>query len=161
METTKEKADLNIHKNLVTNLQGLLEKNYDAEKGFKKAFETTKNKPLKGFLENKAVQHSRFATELNDEILKLNETPKSSGSIKGDLHRGWIDVKSAFKANTDEAILEECIRGEKASLKEYEETLKNNVFPPQISEVLTKQLDSIKNNVSKVKKLEDIAETWG
>ena len=33
METTKEKADQNIHKEVVNNLQDLLEKNYDAEKG--------------------------------------------------------------------------------------------------------------------------------
>lgn len=161
METTKERAELDIHNNLVNNLQGLLEKNYDAEKGFKKALETTKSEPLKGFLKNKAVQHSRFANELNDEILKLNETPKSSGSITGAVHRGWIDVKSALKPNTDEAILEECIRGEKASLKEYEETLENNVFPPQISGVISKQLTDIKSTVSKVEKLEDLAETWG
>ncbi|GHC62441.1 ferritin-like domain-containing protein [Ulvibacter litoralis] len=161
METTKEKADLNIHNNLVNNLQGLLEKNYDAEKGFKKAFETTKNEPLRGFLKDKAVLHSRFANEINDELLKLNETPTTTGSTTGALHRGWIDVKTAFKANTDEAILEECIRGEKASMKEYEETLQKNNFPPQISGVLNNQLNDIKNTVSKVKKLEDIAENWG
>ena len=50
MKTTREEAKENIHDNLVDNLQGLLEKNYDAEKGFKKAVENAKNSQLKEFL---------------------------------------------------------------------------------------------------------------
>lgn len=53
METTKEKADQNIHKEIVNNLQDLLEKNYDAEKGFTKAMKDAKNQNLKRFCNSK------------------------------------------------------------------------------------------------------------
>ena len=53
MKTTREEAKENIHDNLVDNLQGLLEKNYDAEKGFKKAVENAKNGQLKAQRERK------------------------------------------------------------------------------------------------------------
>ncbi len=160
MKTTREEAKENIHDNLVDNLQGLLEKNYDAEKGFKKAVENAKNSQLKEFLKYQAVKHNRFATELDQEIRNLNEKPIESGSTTGTLHRAWIDVKTAFTGNDDEAVLEECIRGEKASLEEYEEKLKENRFPPQINSVLNNQLTEIRSTVSKVKTLEDLADSW-
>ena len=158
MKTTREQAKETIHQDLVNNLQGLLEKNYDAEKGFKKAMEDAKSQDLKRFLKTQALQRNRFATELDKEIRDLNETPKESGSTTGTLHRTWIDLKSAVSGNDDEAVLEECIRGEKASLEEYENTLKENRFPQQLQVLLDSQLAEIKGTVAKVKSLEDLAE---
>ena len=60
--------------------------------------------------------------------------------------------------NDDESVLEECIRGEKASVKEYEEKLKNYHFPQHIDTMLTNQLNEIRNTVATVKTLEDIAD---
>lgn len=158
MKTTKEQADQDIHKNLVNNLQELLEKNYDAEKGFAKAMKDAKNTRLKSFLQTQAAQRGRFANELNQEIRNLNETPKEGGSTTGSLHRTWINIKTALTGDNDEAVLEECIRGEKASVEEYEERLKENNFPPKVQSVLNNQLGEIRGTLSKVKTLEDIAD---
>lgn len=158
METTKEKADQNIHKEIVNNLQDLLEKNYDAEKGFTKAMKDAKNQNLKRFLQQQAAQRNRFVTELDQQIRSMNEQPKESGSLTGDLHRTWIDIKSSVAGNTDEAVLEECIRGEKASWKEYEEKLQNKNFPSNISGMLQNQATEIHNTLNRVKTLEDLAD---
>lgn len=160
MKTTREEARENIHDNIVDNLQDLLEKNYDAEKGFTKAMQNAKNESLKNFLKHQAAQRNRFATELDHEIRSLNETPKEGGSTTGSLHRTWIDVKTAFTGADDEAVLEECIRGEKASVDEYEDTLKENNFPPQLNSVLNKQLTEIRSTLNSVKRLEDIEDKW-
>lgn len=158
MKTTNEKAKEHNHDKLVSNLQELLEKNYDAQKGFTKAMEDAKNTSLKSFLQQQAAQRNRFATELDLEIRNLNEKPKESGSFTGDLHRTWIDIKSAVAGNTDEAVLEECIRGEKASWNEYDEKLKEENFPPNISSVLQKQASEIHQTLNRVKTLEDLAD---
>ncbi|HET8804606.1 MAG TPA: PA2169 family four-helix-bundle protein [Aequorivita sp.] len=158
METTRERANQENHKELVNNLQDLLEKNYDAEKGFTKAMKDVKNQNLKRFLQQQAVQRGRFVNELSQEIKNLNEQPKDSGSFTGDLHRTWIDIKSSVAGNTDEAVLEECIRGEKASWKEYEEKLQNKNFPSNISSVLQNQATEIHNTLNRVKTLEDLAD---
>ncbi|MAP80745.1 MAG: hypothetical protein CL526_06620 [Aequorivita sp.] len=159
MKTTNEKAKEHNHEKLVDNLQELLEKNYDAEKGFTKAMKDAKDANLKNFLKEQAAQRNRFATELDHEIRSLNETPKESGSFTGDLHRTWIDIKSAVAGNTDEAVLEECIRGEKASWNEYDEKLKEENFPPRIADVLQKQASEIHNTLESVKTLEDLADS--
>lgn len=160
MKTTKEQADQKIHEELVDNLQNLLVKNYDAEKGFAKAMNDAKDGSLKNFLKHQAAQRSRFANELDKEIRNLNEKPKESGSVTGGLHRTWIDIKTAVTGEKDEAVLEECIRGEKASVEEYEERLQKNNFPPHVSSLLNNQLSEIKSTLNKVKTLEDVADEW-
>ena len=158
MKTTNEKAKEHNHDKLVDNLQDLLVKNYDAQKGFIKAMEDAESGNLKKFLQHQAAQRNRFATELDHQIRSLNEKPKESGSITGDLHRTWIDIKTAVAGNSDEAVLEECIRGEKASWNEYEEKLKEQNFPPNISSVLQNQASEIHNTLNRVKTLEDLAD---
>ncbi len=156
METTREKAKEQSHKDIVNHLQDLLEKNYDAEKGYAKALGGAKDGQLKNFLKQQAVLRGRFATELDHEIRRLNEKPKESGSATGSMHRAWIDIKTAVTGNDDEAVLEECIRGEKASVDEYQKALENQAFPPNIKATLTKQVDEVQATLHKVKSLEDL-----
>lgn len=158
MRTTKEKADENIHDEIVENLQDLLVKNYDASEMFAKAMEKSQSYNLKNYLKKQAAQRSHFATEITDELRQLNEEPKEKGSFSGGLHRTWIDLKTALSSNKDEAILEECIRGEKASVEEYEDKLEKFNFPPRISNVLHKQSQEIHKTLNQVRHLEDLAE---
>jgi uncharacterized protein (TIGR02284 family) len=159
MSTTKEKTDQEFHDNLVNNLQELLEKNYDAEKGFTKAMKDVENNNLKNYFKHQAAQRNEFANELTHEIRKLNETPKDSGSFKGDMHRTWIDIKSSLSGDKDEAVLEECIRGERASVEEYEERIEKNRFPSHIESTLKNHKNRIQSTLSKVKNLEDLADS--
>ncbi|MAZ29371.1 MAG: hypothetical protein CL868_20150 [Cytophagaceae bacterium] len=159
MKTTLEKANERRHKEISEGLQAILEKNYDAEKGYKKAMEEAKSPQLKNFLKHQAAQRNRFATEISHELFEIDEKPKNSGSATGSLHRAWIDIKTAFTGHDDEAILEEVIRGEKASVEEYEQVLKNDgeAIPLASDNILKSQLDEIKKTLNKVKTLEDIA----
>ena len=158
MKTTRESAREASHKNLFHLLTDLLEKNYDAEKGYRKALEHTTNPDLKRFLKGQAVQRNHFATELDKHIHQLNEHPKekSDGSTLGSIHRFWMGFKNSVSKQSDESILEECIRGEKASLKEYEEKLKNNILTPDIKLMLEEHRDKIQKTLKQIKILEDL-----
>lgn len=157
MKTSLEKAREQTHKDTVNVLQGIIEKNYDAEKGYKKAMQDAKNPALKNFLKQQAVQRSTFATAIDKELRDLDEAPKESGSVTGSLHRAWIDIKSSVAGNEDEAVLEEVIRGEKASVEEYEDVMKKHTLAPKIQNVLQSQLKDIQGTLNRVKTLEDIA----
>ena len=156
MKTTGEQAREDSHKETVNVLQSIIEKNYDAEKGYKKAMLDAKNPALKGFLQQQAAQRSRFATTIDNELRQLGEQPKDSGSLTGTLHRAWIDIKSSLAGNDDEAVLEEVIRGEKASVEEYQDVLDKHMLDPKISGVLNSQLQDIQSTLNRVKRLEDI-----
>ena len=157
-KTTLEKAREDSHKELVEKLQQILEKNYDAEQGYKKAMIEADNGFLSKYLKERAAMRSQFATEISDTILKLNETPIESGSTTGAMHRTWMNIKDAFSSNSDEGILEECIRGEKASVEEYQEAMDEFMFPVDINSMLTNQLKQVEQSLSKIKTLEDLVD---
>ncbi|MEO9571220.1 MAG: PA2169 family four-helix-bundle protein [Polaribacter sp.] len=124
-------------------LNELLEKNYDAEKGYLNSAENVDSTTLKIFFKRRASERSQFAKDLRTEILSYGQIPEDNGSFKGTMHRNWMSLKSLFSSNNEEAILEEAIRGEKASFDEYEEILKEDSFAPSTRKMLEQQKQKI------------------
>tara|TARA_R110002074_G_scaffold197610_14_gene365000 strand:- start:4463 stop:4912 length:450 start_codon:yes stop_codon:yes gene_type:complete len=137
-------------------LNDLLEKTYDAEKGFKKAAENTEHKQLKSFFESKAKQRYDFGHELKAEITSFGQNIDKGDSIAGKAHRAWMDVKALFSLDNEEAMLEEAIRGEKAAIEEYKDVLEDSSLPSTTATVLRSQKAAIENGLANIKMLEDL-----
>lgn len=137
-------------------LNDLLEKNYDAEKGFKKASENAKHAGLKSYFRNKSQERYDFGHQIKSEIKNFGEEPDKGGSAAGAAHRTWMEVKSWFSADNDESMLEEAIRGEKASVEEYTEVLQENTLPASTKDILMSQKNTIEQGLSNIKRLEDL-----
>ena len=137
-------------------LNVLLEKTYDAEKGYKKAAENTDNMVLKSFFNNKSKQRYDFGHQLKEELNSFDQKIDKGGSIAGATHRAWMDVKAFVSSDNSEAMLEEAIRGEKASVEEYKEVLSDATLPRSTSAILTQQLNQIELDLSKEKIMEQI-----
>ncbi|MAP53801.1 PA2169 family four-helix-bundle protein [Altibacter sp.] len=135
-------------------LNELLEKNYDAEKGYKKAAEIVDNAKLKQFFESQAQNRYDFGHELKSEIRNYGETPEKGTSTAADMHRTWMDIKSTFTSNDEEAILNEVQRGEKKAVEEYDEVINDITLPPTTQTLLTKQRESIKSALQSAKNFE-------
>ena len=136
-------------------LNELLEKTYDAEKGFKKAADHTDHSYLKEYFEKKAEQRKDFGFQLKTEINSFGQKAETGDSMTGKIHRTWMDVKALFSSDSEEAMLEEAIRGEKAAIAEYEDVLSETTLPPTTEMLLQKQKDSIQSALSTVKNLEN------
>ncbi|SHG97180.1 ferritin-like domain-containing protein [Winogradskyella jejuensis] len=137
-------------------LNELLIKNYDAEKGYIKAMKEVDNVNLKNFFSNRAEERSRFARQLRTEILTYGELPEDSGSFKGTIHRNWMSLKATFSSDNEETILEEAIRGEKASLDEYNELITDTSFPTRLVNLLREQRNAIESAIKSVKLYEEV-----
>ena len=137
-------------------LNALLEKTYDAEKGFEKAAENTEHLQLKSFFKSKAQQRYDFGHELKNEIKSFGQKVDKGDSFTGKAHRAWMDVKALFSFDDEESMLEEAIRGEKAALEEYEDVLKDTSLPSSTSIVLKSQKQAIENGLANIKMLEDL-----
>ena len=158
MNTKHNIMDSSKHtEKLVDSLQEILQKNYDAEKGLKEVMLKAESQHLKKWLQKKAVERSGFANEIDGELRKLGAEPKESGSFTGDMHRVWIDVKTALSSHKDEAIFEECIRGDKASVDEYNKQLKEPFMTGAVVPILTKQKAKVEEALMQFKHLEDLA----
>ena len=138
-------------------LNSLLEKNYDAEKGYKLASEKVKNEKLKRFFTERAQERYDFGHELKTEIRNFGENPDKGSSLAGDAHRSWMNLKASLSNDKDESVLEEAIRGEKAAVEEYESVLKEQEIPASTSNILMKQKNSIVASLNEVKSLEELA----
>lgn len=136
-------------------LNDLLEKTYDAEKGYKKAAEKTDNNVLKSFFTQKSQQRYDFGHELKAEITSFGQEVAKGGSIKGAAHRAWMDVKTLFSSDDKESILEEVIRGEKAAIADYKDVLAERNLPPSTATLLTQQMNQIQLALSKEKIMEN------
>lgn len=137
-------------------LNALLEKTYDAEKGFKKAVENIESTPLKNYFKTKSEERYAFGNELKKEIKAFNQEIDKGGSITGTAHRAWMDVKSLFSLNDEESMLEEALRGEKASVEEYVDVLGEVSLPSSTKSILESQKSIIENGIYKIKSLEEI-----
>ena len=138
-------------------LNELLEKNYDAEKGYLNSAENIDSSKLKIFFKKRASERSLFAKELRTEILSYGQIPEKDGSFKGSMHRNWMSLKSLFSSNNEEAILEEALRGEKASFNEYKEILKEDAFAPSTRKMLEEQKQKIQAAINTLMVEEELA----
>ncbi|WP_040251053.1 ferritin-like domain-containing protein [Psychroserpens mesophilus] len=142
--------------NVGKKLNELLEKTYDAEKGFKKAAENVEHTALKTYFNQKAQERYNFGHELKSEIKAFNQDVDKGGSLTGKAHRAWMDVKSLFSSDDEESMLEEAIRGEKSAIEEYNDVLSETTLPTSTKTLLTSQKSTIENGLSNIKTLEDL-----
>lgn len=145
---------MSYSKEVSSKLNSLLEKNYDAEKGYKLAAEKVKREDLKQFFVQRAQERYDFGHELKSEIRNFGENPDKGSSLAGDAHRSWMNLKASLSNDKDESVLEEAIRGEKAAVEEYEDILKESEIPASTGNILMKQKNAIVASLNEVKTLE-------
>ncbi|WP_121667598.1 ferritin-like domain-containing protein [Mesonia aquimarina] len=137
-------------------LNQLLEKNYDAEKGYKDAAERVENPKMKDFLSEQAQKRYDFGHQLKSEIKNYGKSPDKGGSVKGAAHRAWMDLKAAVSSDKHENIMEEVQRGEQSAINEYDEVIAEDL-PPTTKDILVKQREEIKQAQQSAKNFEVIS----
>lgn len=142
---------------LFEEIKEIVEKNRDAEKGFEKASEKTETKGLKLYFRNKAAKRKEFNTSLTSAVKAAYSEFNENGSIGGTVHRAWMDVKALFSADSDEAMLEESIRGDKAAIKEYDDVLEEAELPLPLRKLLTEQRAAIQVDLNDNQSLENLS----
>ena len=145
-------------KELANRLNEVITRNYDAVAGYQLAAKKTDDNKLKSMFDQKAFQRQIFANDLATKVETMGEKPVEQSSLIADVHRTWMDIKTAFSTGKKEAVLEECIRGEKASLDEYETLLQYQIMSEDVRELIDKQMESITHNLAELETLEVIAD---
>lgn len=137
-------------------LKKLVETLHDGQMGFAHAADSVKNPLLKELFSRFSLQRSKFAGELESELLTLGEKDPQNegGSASGALHRGWINLKAAFTNEDDHAVLSEAERGEDVAKKAYKDALEEELEAP-IRAIVTKQATAIQAAHDEVKALRD------
>jgi uncharacterized protein (TIGR02284 family) len=137
-------------------LNDLIENSRDGAEGFKVSAEQVETARLKQVFSERASACAAAAAELVPLVTQYGGTPADGGTAGGALHRGWVKVKGAVGADSEESILEEVERGEDASLARYRKALKNQL-PADVRAVVQKQADGAQRNHDEMKALRDQA----
>jgi len=141
---------------LIESLNGLIQTCRDAENGFQTAADHVNDPDFKMLLRQWSIQRAQFAAELEGEVRQLGGTPAKTGSVSAAFHRGWMNIKSIVTGGSDEAIIDECERGEDTALENYQRVLKNNL-PPNVLPVVKHQFTEIKRSHDRIRDLEKAA----
>jgi uncharacterized protein (TIGR02284 family) len=137
-------------------LKNLVQILNDGKEGFRQASENVKDPALKQVFSRYSLQRSKFAGELEAELLTLGEDdPQDEGTtLSGKLHRGWIDIKAAVTKNDDHAVLAEAERGEDVAKKAYKDALETEL-PGPLRVIISAQADEVTLAHNEVRDLRD------
>lgn len=161
LSNNQNKQIMNTNSEIKT-LKTLSELQVDRTEGFQKAAEDVKNIDLDlNVLFAKMANNSlAYKTDL-DKLLSTYGEPaeKFENSFLSDIHKTWIDIKSAISDKDRDTVLSSCEFGENVIIGAYEAALEDEeIKNPNVRVTLNKHLSEIKDGLSTIKALRSIEE---
>lgn len=143
------------HETTIDTLETLITTCRDGENGFREGAENLKDPQLKSFFLEQSQQRARFAAELENELQRLapDRTPSEKGSVAGQMHRGWMDLKEKLGAG-DEGILSSAEAGEDRAKEAYEKALREPLAE-NIKAMVRTQAENVIRVHDRVRQLRD------
>ena len=137
---------------VISTLNGLIETCKDGQDGFKVAAEGIERSELKTVFYEFSQQRAEFAGVLQELVRSLGGDPESGGSMSAAVHRGWMDIKSLVTGKDEEAILNECERGEDYAKDAYAAAVQTSL-PANILDIVGQQSQAILAAHNRIKAL--------
>ncbi|WP_027996058.1 ferritin-like domain-containing protein [Simplicispira psychrophila] len=140
------------NEDVVDVLNNLLESCRDGEQGFRASAEHAATGDLQSLLSRRATDCAVSAAELEHVVRSYGAEPAEGGTVAGALHRGWVAIKAALSSNDDQAVLEECERGEDAMVARYRHALEKPL-PASVRVLVQRQAQEAQRHHDEVKTL--------
>ena len=151
-DNTSNRAEDND--SVISTLNSLIETCKDGQYGFKEAAEGVERSDLKSAFYEFSQQRAEFAGVLQGLVRSLGGEPEDDGSMSGAIHRGWIDLKAAVTGRDEEAILNECERGEDYAKEAYQDAMKLSL-PANVTDILGQQAQAVMAAHNRIKMFRD------
>lgn len=144
----------NLNESTIKEVQKLIEINIDSSKGFVEAAGNIENASVARYFRECGARRDGFAGELQRYVARSGETPEDSGSMKGTVHRWWLDLRGTVQDGDEHAVLAEAERGEDAIKERYEKVLKST-GGSALNSVIQRQYASVKSDHDKIRAMRD------
>lgn len=148
-----------VNKIVIDDLNHLITICTDGKYGYRDAAEDADSAVLRAMFAGYSAERAEFSEQLKEEVRKLGGNPNHNGGPFGEVHRAWMDIKTALSAKDSKAVLGACITGEKAAIKAYSNVLKKNQVAAEIRAILNQQRSNIEETLNKVEGLYDTIES--
>lgn len=133
-------------------LNRLIEFCHDGHEGYQTAAHHIEDRPVQLELGRFAHERKEFRDVLARKVDRHAGTPHGHGTLKGRLHRTWLDLKAKVKHLPQPEILQMCADGEEATILTYEHVLEEDL-PQEIKELATHQLGLIQKAKNRLAEL--------
>lgn len=137
---------------VISTLNDLIETCKDGQDGFRQCAENLPNSPYRSFFETGARRCAQAMGELQAEVRRLGGDPEKTGSVSAAVHRGWINLKTAFTSNDEKAVINECERGEDVAMQSYKNALAKDL-PADVRAVVERQYRGVQENHERVRQM--------
>lgn len=144
----------NLSKETIQGLQDLLQINVDSSKGLNTAAEKIESERVARLFRTLASERRQFADDLREFVTLNDKEPRDHGSVKGTLHRWWLNLHGTVRAGDEHTVLADAEAGEDAIKHKYEEVLKGTAGSP-LQKVLTEQYKRVKAGHDTIRDLRD------
>ncbi|WP_295816633.1 PA2169 family four-helix-bundle protein [uncultured Deinococcus sp.] len=125
----------------------------DGEKGFADAAEHATDPQLKSLFTERSGQRATLATEIEQHVTRLGDTPRDGGSVGAALHRTWLNVRDAVTGRDDYAVVAEAERGEDVAIQNYQDVLDDAELPADVRSVVEAQYAKVKASHDQIRDL--------
>jgi uncharacterized protein (TIGR02284 family) len=140
----------------ISKLNHLISIAKDGVNGMSSAAESANNAQLKSTLSQLSQERNRVATQLQDAVRRLGGTPDESGTTLGAAHRAFMNVKEKVAGTSDEALLDECERGEDVAVREFSSALES-ALPADVKQTVQGMLSQVRSSHDRIKQLRNQA----
>ena len=126
-------------------LNSLITTTIDSAYGFEKSAEDAEGGRFDQMFREFASERRAVVAMLQEAVREMGGTPNDDGSLKGDLHRRWIDLKTALTGDGgDKAVIEEVERGEDYLKGKYDAALADTELSPAALDVIRNAYGSVR-----------------
>ena len=139
----------------ISTLNTLIQTCKDGADGFREAADGVQSTEYKDLFTRYSQQRAQFVTELQDQVRTLGGDPETSGSIAASLHRTWINIREVVQASDENAVLNECERGEDSAVKTYQDAL--NTLTGDAKSVIERQYTQVKEAHDRIRSLRNMS----
>ncbi|MGK7389920.1 MAG: ferritin-like domain-containing protein [Candidatus Cyclobacteriaceae bacterium M2_1C_046] len=139
-----------IDKSVKKDLDNVLDICKDGAEGYKKAADAIDSSEAGTVFRRLSQQRRLFAEELKNDVREHGLDLDDSGTVKGFLHRNWMDLKSKVTGNDTSTVIETAKTGEKKALDAYDDAINNENMPDYLVEKLSGQRQMIRGAIDQL-----------
>lgn len=126
-------------------LNSLITTTIDSADGFERSAEDAQSGRFADMFREFAGERRQCVARLQETVRSFGGTPNDDGSLTADLHRRWVDLRSAISGGGgDKAVIEEVERGEDYIKGKYEEALGDTRLSPATTAAIREAYQSVR-----------------
>jgi uncharacterized protein (TIGR02284 family) len=121
----------------------LIETALDSADGYGKAAELVRNPRFKSFFQERAEARMQLTQELRDEVRSFGGQSPDDGSVLGQAHRIFVELRDKIAGQSDRAVIEEVERGENFIRDRFQKASQDDALPAQARQLIERVYNSI------------------